>query len=129
LAGIAGASSRVNITMSRTSRPAAKKLLAVHRSRRRIPPSLLGSINSGTASREPPTPTPSRQPPASPTVVKVGNFVADIVDLDEVNETFAAELVNGAEWMDTRLAFDPVEMGADQKLLQGSWQFDEVFAG
>lgn len=68
-------------------------------------------------------------PPASPTIVKVGIFLADIVDLDEVNETFTAELVIGAEWMDPRLAFDPVEVGADQKLFQGSWQFDEVFPG
>lgn len=36
-------------------------------------------------------------PPASPTVVKVGVFVADIVDLDELNETFQTELVITAE--------------------------------
>ena len=68
-------------------------------------------------------------PPASPTVVKVGIFLADIVDLDEVNETFQAEFVIGAEWIDPRLAFDPVEVGADQKLFQGAWQFAEVFSG
>lgn len=68
-------------------------------------------------------------PPASPTVVKVGIFLADIIGLDEVNETFQAEFVIGAEWMDPRLAFDPVEVGADQKLFQGPWQFDEVFGG
>ncbi|GFO83472.1 MAG: hypothetical protein A49_30990 [Methyloceanibacter sp.] len=55
--------------------------------------------------------------------------MADIVNLDEVNETFQAELVIGAEWMDPRLAFDPVQVGADQKLFQGAWQFAEVFAG
>jgi hypothetical protein len=68
-------------------------------------------------------------PPASPTIVKVGIFLVDIVNLDEVNETFQAELIIGAEWMDPRLAFDPVEAGVDQKLFQGSWQFDEVFSG
>ena len=46
-------------------------------------------------------------PPASPTVVKVGVFLADILNLDEVNETFQVELVTVAEWEDPRLAFDP----------------------
>lgn len=68
-------------------------------------------------------------PPASPTVVKVGVFLMDIVDLNEVNETFQAEFVIGAEWMDPRLAFDPEEAGTDQKLFQGPWQFAEVYTG
>lgn len=68
-------------------------------------------------------------PPESPTIVKVGVFLADIINLDEVNETFEAEFVLGARWVDPRLAFDPVEAGADEKLYQGSFQFDEVYAG
>lgn len=68
-------------------------------------------------------------PPASPTIVKVGIFLADIVDLDEVEETFQAEIIVGAEWMDPRLAFDPAEAGTDVKLYQGAFQFDEVFTG
>jgi len=68
-------------------------------------------------------------PPASPTVVKVGVFLADILDLDEVNETFQVELITVAEWDDPRLAFDPAVEGTETKLFQGQTQFNEVFAG
>ena len=68
-------------------------------------------------------------PPASPTVVEVGVFLADILDLDEVNETFQVELVLVAEWDDPRLAFDPAVEGTPTKLWQGQFQFNEVFAG
>ena len=68
-------------------------------------------------------------PPASPTVVKVGVFLADILDLNEVNETFQVELVTMAEWDDPRLAFDPAVEGTPIKLWQGQFQFNEVFAG
>jgi hypothetical protein len=68
-------------------------------------------------------------PPASPTVVKVGVFLADILDLNEVDETFQIELVTVAEWDDPRLAFDPVVEGTETKLFQGQFQFNEVFAG
>ena len=68
-------------------------------------------------------------PPASPTIVKVGIFLADIISLDEVNETFEAEFVIGARWVDPRLAFDPAEAGTEEKLFQGPFQFDEVYSG
>lgn len=68
-------------------------------------------------------------PPASPTIVRVGIFLADIISLDELNETFEAEFVIGARWVDPRLAFDPVEAGTDEKLFQGPFQFDEVYTG
>lgn len=68
-------------------------------------------------------------PPASPTVVKVGIFLADIVNLDEVNESFEAEFIVSAEWNDPRLAFDPAADGTPMKLYQGPFQFNEVFAG
>jgi hypothetical protein len=68
-------------------------------------------------------------PPAAPTVVEVGVFLADILDLDEVNETFQVELVMVAEWDDPRLAFDPAVEGTPTKLWQGQFQFNEVFAG
>jgi hypothetical protein len=68
-------------------------------------------------------------PPASPTVVKVGVFLADILDLDEVNETFRAEIIVVAEWDDPRLAFDPAVAGTETKLFQGPFQFNEVFSG
>ena len=68
-------------------------------------------------------------PPSSPTVVKVGIFLADIIDLDEVEETFQAEFIVVAEWEDPRLAFDPAVDGTDMKLFQGQFQFNEVFTG
>jgi hypothetical protein len=68
-------------------------------------------------------------PPSSPTVVNVGVFLADILDLNEVNETFQIELVTLAEWDDPRLAFDPAVEGTETKLFQGQFQFNEVFAG
>lgn len=67
-------------------------------------------------------------PPSSPTVVKVGVFLADIIDLDEVEECFQAEIILVAEWHDPRLAFDPEEEGTDQKLFQGQFQFNEVYS-
>lgn len=68
-------------------------------------------------------------PPSSPTLVKVGIFLADIVDLDEVDETFQAEIIVKAEWEDPRLAFDPAVDGTHVKLFQGQFQFNEVFSG
>lgn len=68
-------------------------------------------------------------PPASPTIVEVGLFVADIVDLDEVNENFRIELILVANWHDPRLAFDAKAEGTDVKIFQGAYQFNEVYAG
>lgn len=68
-------------------------------------------------------------PPSAPTVVKVAVFLADIIELREVDETFQADIVVMAEWNDPRLAFDPVEDGTDVKLYQGQYQFNEVYAG
>ena len=68
-------------------------------------------------------------PPSSPTEVKLGIFLADIVDMDELEETFQAELIVIAEWKDPRLAFDAQAEGSDYKLFQGEFQFNELFAG
>ena len=68
-------------------------------------------------------------PPASPTVVTVGVFLANLLDLDEVTETFQVELIVVAEWDDPRLAFDPAVEGTETKLFQGQLQFNEGFAG
>lgn len=67
-------------------------------------------------------------PPSSPTEVQVGVFLADIIDVDDLNETFEVELILTAEWMDPRLAFDPEEEGLPVKLFQGSFQFNEIYA-
>ncbi|MCB1705566.1 MAG: hypothetical protein KDI17_11920 [Halioglobus sp.] len=68
-------------------------------------------------------------PPASPTVVKLGVFLADIIDMDEVEEAFQAEIILIAEWKDPRLAFDARAYGSDYKLFQGEFQFNEVYNG
>ena len=68
-------------------------------------------------------------PPAEPTIVKCGLFVLDIVDIDDVNETFEAEIAIVASWDDPRLAFDPEEEGTDKKIFQGEFQFNEIFTG
>jgi hypothetical protein len=62
-------------------------------------------------------------------VVNVGVFLADIVDLDEMEETFEAEFIILAEWHDPRLAFDAEEYGSNRKLFQDAYQFNEVFEG
>lgn len=68
-------------------------------------------------------------PPTSPTQVKLGIFLADIVDMDEVEETFQAEIIVIAEWNDPRLVFDARAEGRDYKLFQGEFQFNEVYTG
>ncbi len=68
-------------------------------------------------------------PPSSPTVVKVGVILADIIELDEMKESFQAELIILAEWEDPRLAFDSEAYGSTRKLFQGEFQFNEVFTG
>jgi hypothetical protein len=68
-------------------------------------------------------------PPSSPTVVKVGVILADIIELDEMKESLQAELIILAEWEDPRLAFDSEAYGSNRKLFQGEFQFKEVFAG
>ncbi len=68
-------------------------------------------------------------PPGSPTEVKLGVFLADIIDMDEVEEAFQAELILIAEWKDPRLAFDADVEGSNYKLFQGEFQFNELFSG
>jgi hypothetical protein len=68
-------------------------------------------------------------PPATPTEVRVGVVLVDIIELNEPEETFEAEVIITAEWNDPRLAFDAEEFGAPMKLYQGSFQFAEVFPG
>lgn len=68
-------------------------------------------------------------PPASPTVVKCAIIILDVVDIDDVNESFVAEIALLAEWDDPRLAFDAAEEGVNRKIFQGNFQFAEVFTG
>jgi len=68
-------------------------------------------------------------PPASPTRVKCGIIILEVTDVDDVNESFEAEIALIASWNDPRLAFDPETEGTDRKLFQGEYQFNEVYHG
>ena len=68
-------------------------------------------------------------PPASPTKVKCAIMILNVIDIDDVNESFEAEIVVLATWKDPRLAFDPTIDGTEVKLFQGSYQFYELFKG
>jgi hypothetical protein len=68
-------------------------------------------------------------PPAKPTVVEAAIMILDVIDIDDVNESFVAELALFAEWDDPRLAFDADAEGVDVKIFQGNYQFAEVFTG
>ena len=68
-------------------------------------------------------------PPASPTRVTCGIMIADVTAIDDVNESFSAEVVIVAHWEDTRLAFDAEAEGTPVKIYQGEFQFAEVFHG
>ncbi len=68
-------------------------------------------------------------PPATPTLVRCGIVIADVVDIDDVNEAFEAEVIIRARWNDPRLAFDPNLEGTHAKIFQGEFQFFELFHG
>ena len=68
-------------------------------------------------------------PPASPTRVQCAILILDVIDIDDVNESFEAEVAILATWNDPRLAFDAEAEGTDRKLFQGEYQFGEVFRG
>jgi len=83
-----------------------------------------------TATRaDEPFPAGMPNPPARPTRVDCAILIIDVVDIDDVNESFQAEIAVLASWQDPRLAFDPKAEGTDVKLFQGSFQFNEVFKG
>lgn len=67
-------------------------------------------------------------PPSNPTKVKLGVFLADIIDMDEMEENFQIEMILVAKWDDPRLAYDAEAEGTDQKLFQGAFQFNEVYS-
>ena len=68
-------------------------------------------------------------PPAQPTVVDAAVMILDVVDIDDVNESFTAEITVFAEWDDPRLAFDAEAEGVEMKIFQGDFQFAEIFTG
>ncbi|WOO42405.1 hypothetical protein [Rubellicoccus peritrichatus] len=81
-------------------------------------PAVLSAIDAGMPN-----------PPGHPTVVRVDLFLADIINMDELNESFEIELILAATWDDPRLAFDSEAEGVGRKIYQGEFQFNEVFTG
>ncbi len=67
--------------------------------------------------------------PGEQTTVLVGFRLADITDIDEEREMFEFESVLTLKWHDARQAFDPAELGVQELIYQGQFQFNEVFTG
>ena len=63
-----------------------------------------------------------------PVVVRVAFELHDIHEIDDVAETFAFGGVLTLTWNDPRRAFEPAD-GADEKVFQGDYQFNEVSTG
>ncbi len=68
-------------------------------------------------------------PPANPTVVKCAIMIFKVIDIDDVNESYEAEILILATWKDPRLAFDPGLAGTEVKLFQGGYQLFELYKG
>jgi len=64
-----------------------------------------------------------------PVAVSVGFFLSDVNDVDERQETFEFEAILTLRWQDARQAFDPDQLGVDERTYQGNYQFSEVFDG
>jgi hypothetical protein len=94
--------------------------------------STLAAASPGPA----PLPSTAREPfltgppkGAGPMVVRVSFFLLDINDIDDDAETFELGGVLTLTWHDQRQAFDPAEVGVDEKVYLGAYQFNEVFTG
>jgi hypothetical protein len=64
-----------------------------------------------------------------PVEVTVSFELRDIDHIDDEAETFEFTGVIKLSWHDPRQAFDPAIDGTEEKIYQGSFQFDEVFTG
>lgn len=67
--------------------------------------------------------------PGEQTTVLVGFRLSDITEVDEEREIFEFESVLTLRWHDARQAFDPAELGVQERIYQGQFQFNEVFTG
>ncbi len=63
-----------------------------------------------------------------PVVVRAGFHLHDINAIDDDTETFELNGVLTLDWRDSRLAFDPGDSGADERIYQGDFQFSELAA-
>ena len=89
---------------------------------------LLLAFAAGKATAEP-LEAGMPNPPAKPTVVDCAILILDVINIDDVNESFEAEVALLASWNDPRLAFDAEAEGTPVKIFQGGFQFAEVFRG
>lgn len=64
-----------------------------------------------------------------PVVVRVSFKFHDINEINDEAETFDFSGVLKLRWHDPRQAFDPVAEGVNEKVFQGSYQFNELAAG
>jgi len=90
---------------------------------------LSGPPRSVAAGSDEPLAAGMPNPPARPTRVQCAILIIDVVNVDDVNETFQAEVAILASWQDPRLAFDPAAEGTDRKRFQGAFQFTELYKG
>ncbi len=100
-----------------------------HRSRLLLAACLAGAAVFPSVRADEPLAAGMPNPPARPTRVQCAVLIVDVVNVDDVNEGFQAEVAILASWQDQRLAFDPAAEGTDIKLFQGSFQFAELFRG
>jgi hypothetical protein len=66
---------------------------------------------------------------ARPVVVRAHFELKDINEIDDEAETFEFSGVLTLKWHDPRQAFDPSVVGAEEKIFQGDYQFNEVSTG
>jgi hypothetical protein len=64
-----------------------------------------------------------------PVTVQSSFLLHDINEINDDEETFEFTGVLTLRWHDERQAFDPQVTGADEKVYQGAYQFNEVFTG
>jgi len=64
-----------------------------------------------------------------PVEVTVSFELRDINNINDENETVQFTGVLKTSWHDPRQAFDPVTEGAQEKIYQGNFQFNEAFTG
>lgn len=82
---------------------------------------------SETGSSEPFLLSPPKE--AGPVVVLARFEFDDINEINDGAETFEFTGVLTLKWRDPRQAFDPAVAGVDEKIYQGSYQFDEISPG
>ncbi len=69
-------------------------------------------------------------PPADgPVPVQVGLNLIDVVEIDDSHKTVEFEAILTLVWQDERLRFDPLEVGTDEIVYQGDYQFSEIGTG